>query len=261
MKKLLFISLCFLVFGCEIENISSTAPYMITYAPESILTNTANLSGKVLGEGGSNITEYGIVWSETFPPNINDTKRIEGERIGFFSTNYTDFNANTTYYCASYGINEIGVAYGQIFEFTTTSEPACEPTIDNYIDLGQSNIIIDTVDYENPSGFNDGNVQFETNTWTSALRMKLRFNEIDGNFPLTGEYTTVFEYDNQSTKSNGEIVVSITDFGSGSLGGGYAQAEQKVYVENDGSDNITFIFCGVTVSDDYELTGKFTYNP
>jgi hypothetical protein len=261
MKKLLFLSLCFLIFSCEIENISSTAPYMITYAPESVLTNTANLSGKVLGEGGNNISEYGIVWGETYPPTISDTKRIEGERLGFFSDTYSGFIANTTYYCASYGINDLGIAYGQVFEFTTTSEPDCEPTLENYIDLGQSNIIINSVDYENPSGFNDGNVEFETSTWTSTLRMLLQFNEVDGALPLTGEYTTVFEYDTQSIKSNGEIVVSIIDFGFGSLGGGSALVDQKVYVDNDGANTITFIFCGVNVSDDYDLLGKITYNP
>ncbi|WP_026754109.1 hypothetical protein [Sediminibacter sp. Hel_I_10] len=261
MKRVLLLSLCVLVFSCEIENISTTEPYMVTYAPESVLTNTAVLSGKVLGEGGSNITEYGIVWSENFPPTINDTKMIEGDRIGFFSESYSGFSANTTYYCASYGINTIGVGYGDIYEFTTTSEPTCEPVTDNFIDLGESTYSIDNVTYENPSGFNDGNVEFTTNSNWSTLYMFLRFNEINGDLPLTGEYTTVSQYDNQSIKSNGEIVVSIQDFGFGSLGGGSAQIDQKVYVENDGANNITFTFCGITVSDDYELVGKFTYNP
>lgn len=262
MRKIILLIFSLIFFTCEIVNIDYLKPIIITYQPTSILTNSVVLSGQVFGEGGKDITEYGAVWSETFPPTIQDNKMVEGERVGYFNKRYEGFKSNTTYYYAAYGINEVGVGYGSVYEFKTNPEPSCNPTINNLINLGNGNISMNNIEFENSSlEFNDGNLQFETKTTGSTLKITLNFNEINGGFPLTGEYLTVSNFDNQSIKSNGEVKLSITDFGFGSLGGGKASEGQKIYIENDGSNNITFIYCNVNVSDKYTLNGKYTYTP
>lgn len=265
MKKLILAIFYITFFGCEITNIDYLKPIMITEEPSSILANSAIMGGEVLGEGGKDVLEYGVVWSETFPPTIKDNKITEGERIGWFSKRYDGLKSNTTYYYSTYGINEVGVGYGDIYEFTTNSEPTCSHPIDNRINtnnevngiLNIDNVILDN----RYIGFNDGNLQFETRIGYSTLNITLNFNEINGELPLTGEYLTVNQFDNQSIRSNGEVILHITDWGFGSLGGGRAEIGKKIYVENDGSDNIIFIFCDVYVNKNYTLNGKYTYNP
>ncbi|MEP5340175.1 MAG: hypothetical protein ABJL44_11285 [Algibacter sp.] len=265
MKKIILLIFCVTFFGCEIVNIDYLKPIMITEEPSSILTNSAVFEGRVLGEGGKDVLEYGAVWSETLPPTIQDNKIAKGERIGWFSERYDGLKSNTTYYYSAYGINEVGVGYGDIYEFTTNSDPPCNPTIDNRINtnngvngvLNINNVVIDN----RYIGFNDGNLQFETRISYSTLYITLNFNEINAELPLTGEYLTVRSFDNQSTRSNREIILDISDYGIGNLGGGKAGIGEKIYVENDGSDNITFIFCDVLVNENYTLNGKYTYNP
>jgi hypothetical protein len=237
---------------------------MITDEPISVLTNSAVLGGRVFGEGGKDVIEYGVVWSENFPPTINDNKVVEGMRLGSFSKRYSGFKPNTTYYYSTYGINQEGIGYGTTYNFVTNAKPPCSHPIDNRIDTNNNVngvINIDDVVYENPSGFNDGNVRFKTGTFSSTLRITLNFNEIGSDLPLTGEYITVISFDNQSIKSNREVMLSITDFGLGSLGGGKANSGKKIYVENDGFGHLSFTFCDVTVNNNYTLNGKFTYKP
>tara|TARA_R110002096_G_scaffold132257_1_gene282488 strand:+ start:1976 stop:2830 length:855 start_codon:yes stop_codon:yes gene_type:complete len=264
MNKIILLLISITLFGCEITNIDYLMPIMGTDEPSSILTNSAVLGGKVLGEGGKDIFEYGVVWSETFPPTIEDNKMIEGERIGWFSGRYEGLKSNTTYYYSSYGINEVGVGYGEVYEFKTNSEPICAPAVDNRINTGNNVngiININNVISDNRFlGFNDGNIQFETETNWSSVKITLQFNEIDGNLPLTGEYSTVYEFNNQSEKSNGEVKLSVSDWDIGSLGGGGASPNEKVYIENDNLGNITFIFCDVYVNEHYTINGKYTYN-
>lgn len=264
MKKILFTLLSFAFFTCEIVNIDYLEPIMKTNEPTSVLTNSSIFGGRVLGEGGLDVIEFGIVYSENFPPTIEDNKSIEGNRIGYFSKRYDGLKSNTTYYCSAYGINETGVGYGEVYEFKTNAEPICSPVTNNRINTGNnvnSIISIDNVVSDDRFlGFNDGNVQFQTSTSWSTLRIILQFNEIDAELPLTGEYNTVYNFDNQSIRSNGEVKLNISDFGIGNLGGAESSPGNKIYVKNDGSGNITFIFCDVVVNENYTLDGKYTYN-
>lgn len=258
MKKFSVILIILLFGSCKIENINYFEPIITTDEPKRVLTNSALLGGSALAEGGKDITEFGIVWSKNFPPTIDDNKNIEGERLGSFSKLYSDFESNTTYYYCAYGLNEVGVGYGEIYTFTTSAEPICSPQLENYLDLGSSDLQVDDVTNEEPSGFNEGNIEFTAFGSNSSARVILQFNEIDSALPLTGLYNTVRSFDNQSVKSNGELKLKILDFGIGSQGGGSATVGERVYIRNE-NDKITFIFCDIPVGNNYILNGKFTY--
>lgn len=257
MKKLLFLVIFTVIAGCEIENYSYYAPIMITNEPQSVLTNSATLGGRVLGEGGKEVTEFGVVWGKELPLDINVNKAIEGERLGSFSNTYKFLEANTNYYYSAYGVNEEGVGYGQIFEFKTSAEPSCIPERDNYIDFGETALTIRNIYYTTETGFSDGNMEFTAHALNSALFMEIGFNETDRVLPLKGEYQTIIDFDNQSEKSNTEVRVKIFDYGLRSIGGGRAPIGQKLYIENV-NDEITFIFCDFIVGD-LVLNGKCTY--
>ncbi|MEP0265503.1 hypothetical protein [Dokdonia sp.] len=258
MKKAILYLIAIISISCEIENIDPLAPIMVTDEPTNIQANSAVLGGFVLGEGGKAITEYGLVLGLSNPPTVQDVKIQVGTGIGFFSDTYDILTPSTTYYYSTYGINEVGIGYGQVFQFTTDPAPSCDPQQENSINTGFGTISINTVSLDDPSGFNDGNLEFETSTFSSTLRIKVRFNEIDANLPLTGAYTTVNSYDNQSIRSNGEVIILIEDFGIGSQGGGTSPIDETLFIENDGN-TVTFIFCDLSVGSVYNLNGKFSY--
>lgn len=260
MKKLIFLALV-VVYGCEIENINYITPIAVTDAPFNVQANSAILGGAVLGEGGKDVVEYGLVWSTNDTPTIDDTKIVLGDRIGSFSNTYDSFEANTTYFYRAYGISEVGVGYGGTYGFTTKSEPPCDPEIDNRINTQTAQITINDVDVTFPSfGFDDGNIQFETSTFSSTIRITVQFNEVDRQFPQTGEYTTVLgDFDGDDNLSNGSAKLFLTDFGIGSQGGATAVPGTVFYVEDNGGA-VSVIFCDTPLGDTYVLNGKFTVN-
>ncbi|MES2543424.1 MAG: hypothetical protein V4548_00950 [Bacteroidota bacterium] len=259
MKKLIVVLVIFF-YGCEIQNINYLTPIVVTDEPQNILTNSAILGGTVLGEGGKDVTEYGIVWSTNEFPTTQDNKIVKGTRRGTFSDSYAIFQPSTTYHYRVYAINEVGIGYGGDYEFTTSAEAPCNPVQDNRVSLftGQT-ISINGIDLTHPSyGFNEGNVQLETNSYSSTARIKVQFNEVNSAFPLTGEYTVVGDYfGNNENLSRGEAKLYISNYGSG-FGGATAAPGTKFYVVND-NNKLTIIFCDTYVSSNYILNGKFTY--
>lgn len=259
MKKLFVFVILFLM-SCEVENYNYIVPVVETYEASSVQINSATLGGIVLSEGGKDVSEYGVVWSTSNPPTINDNKEIKGARLGEFYDSYVTFQPNTKYFYAAYAINEVGVSYGQIGNFTTQVEIPCNPTTNNYINLSTSQIAINNVDVTYPSySFGDGNIQFETSTSSSTARITVQFDEVDRNFPLTGEYTVTNSpnFGSNINLSEGYAKLFITDWGWGSAGHATAVVGTKFYVENDGT-KVNVIFCNTPVGTQYVLNGKFS---
>lgn len=269
MEKLIFymkkISLLFLLLflnGCEIENINYFVPIVLTYQPENVLTNSASLGGEVGSEGGKKITEYGIVWSKSANPTINDNKIVKGSRIGITYETYSIFEPNTIYYYRFYAKNEIGIGYGEEYSFKTTMVAPCNPTQNNRITLNNylPAIKIDRVEVTNPSwGFDKGNIEFKASSYSATARIVVQFNEYNKNPPLTGVYKVVLgEFGNGNNLSTAEAKLSIEDYGS-YFGGAVAVKGTTFYVKNE-NDILTIIFCDTPVGDNYVLNGKFSYS-
>ena len=85
-----------------------------------------NVYPSTVNDGGSVITEKGIIWS-TSP---NPTTSLNTKLIGILSTTFTGLSANTTYYVRAYAINAIGTSYTNEVSFTTLplSIPILYPT-------------------------------------------------------------------------------------------------------------------------------------
>lgn len=259
MKKL-FLLFLVVACSCEIENIDYLTPIVFTDEPVNVQANTAILGGSVLGEGGKDVLEYGLVWSTADAPTISDEKLVKGERLGSFSDLIGGFTNATTYYYRAYAINEIGVGYGQTYQFTTNAEAACDPVKDNFIDTKTAQINISDVDLSFPSyGFDEGNLQFEATSFSSTIRIRVQFNELNQVFPQTGQYTTIQgDFDGQYNLSNGSAKLYLIDYGIGSQGGATAAPGTVFYVENSGTE-LTIIFCDTPLGEPYILNGKFTY--
>ncbi len=105
-------------------------PSLTTTAISQITNNSARSGGNVTSDGGSPISERGVVYAITTDPTTNDNKINSGTTgTGSFVVNISSLLANTTYYVRAYAINANGTAYGNVVQFTTTGGGSTIPTV------------------------------------------------------------------------------------------------------------------------------------
>lgn len=102
---------------------TATVPTGITTTSLAFITqSTATGGGSIIGDGGSTITSRGICWSNiTTSPTITNSKTIDGNGVGTFTSFLTTLTPNTTYYVRAYATNSVGTAYGNVLSFTTVA--------------------------------------------------------------------------------------------------------------------------------------------
>jgi hypothetical protein len=106
-----------------VTTLSATIPTGITTnSISSIMQNTATSGGNSTGDGGASITSRGVCWSNTTSsPTTANSKTIDGNGIGSFTSNMTSLLPSTTYYVRAYATNSVGTAYGSAKIVTTSS--------------------------------------------------------------------------------------------------------------------------------------------
>ena len=122
------------VYGPRVEKVI-TLPTVITQRVTEFTSDYAQIDYEIADDGGSNITEAGIVYSLSPNPTIADYKESFDRYPDSYTYDLTGLQPNTTYYVRAYAINEIGVAYGEELSFTTLEKVYIEP---ERIDLGLS---------------------------------------------------------------------------------------------------------------------------
>jgi len=102
----------------------SNIPAVSTYAVSEITSTTATSGGNVSADGGSSITERGLVWHTSINPTtvVNTGITTDGTGLGTFTSSIAGLAENTTYYVRAYATNGNGTEYGQNIEFTTKNE-------------------------------------------------------------------------------------------------------------------------------------------
>jgi len=129
----------YIVTGTNQYNCTATATKTVTVNPILPTVNTINVSditsttvscgGHVVSEGGAVVTAYGVCWSTSHNPTINNTHTNDGSGSGPFSSLIMGLTPNTTYYVRAYATNSAGTAYGEEVTFTT----ACNTVTINII--------------------------------------------------------------------------------------------------------------------------------
>lgn len=109
-------------------------PSVTTNDVTDVTTNSAVCGGNVISDGGSAVTAYGICWSTTPNPTIDNSYTQDGQGIGNFVSSITELLENTTYYVRAYAINVNGTAYGEERSFTTLAGNTINGH--EYVDLG-----------------------------------------------------------------------------------------------------------------------------
>ena len=85
----------------------------------TITKEGASIDSRILSDGGSEITERGVVWSLSSNPTIDDNKSVSSDSEDTFSNLLTNLNHLTEHYVRSYVTNSIGTYYSADSEFTT----------------------------------------------------------------------------------------------------------------------------------------------
>jgi hypothetical protein len=95
-------------------------PSVTTSDPTSLTSTSVTLSGNATADGGSAITQKGIVFSLQSGPTISLTTKSEnGAGTGLFSATVSGLSRNTRYYYRAYATNSVGTIYGTEKSFTT----------------------------------------------------------------------------------------------------------------------------------------------
>ncbi|MBD3645993.1 MAG: hypothetical protein HUJ31_00770, partial [Pseudomonadales bacterium] len=98
----------------------------------NIQATSADLGGTVSSDGGGTVSDRGIVWNTTTPPESGGTSVSMGSGLGTFSQNVTGLPNGTLVYYRAYATNESGTAYSTVDSFTPSGPPVVtSPTVAN----------------------------------------------------------------------------------------------------------------------------------
>ncbi len=90
-----------------------------TAASSAITPYTAQVGGNVTADGGTSITNRGVVYNTTGSPTLADTViNTNAAGTGSYSTTLSGLTPGETYYYRAFAQNEIGTSYGATSNFT-----------------------------------------------------------------------------------------------------------------------------------------------
>ena len=89
----------------------------------------ATITGQVTNNGGADIDEKGICWSDALhAPTVGNLKLEDSSEGSNINLRLTDLKAGTQYYVRAYAHNKNGYAYSETMEFTT--KQTYKPTVE-----------------------------------------------------------------------------------------------------------------------------------
>ncbi|TRX30276.1 hypothetical protein FNW52_20320, partial [Flavobacterium sp. ZT3R18] len=95
------------------------APTVTTTTQTNAGAVKATLGGAVTADGGSTVSERGIVWATATDPTTANNKITNGTGLGSFSATIAALPPFTLVYYRAYAINTTGTGYGTTLSFTT----------------------------------------------------------------------------------------------------------------------------------------------
>ncbi|RDB03692.1 hypothetical protein [Runella aurantiaca] len=118
-------------FKTDSPPVTIVKPVVETTEVTDITTTNAVGKGRIVANGGSDLTEYGICWiAGNGEPTISNSKKTTTNRDanGNFSGVIDNLTANTLYSVRAFATNASGTGYGQTKQITSASAVACTVT-------------------------------------------------------------------------------------------------------------------------------------
>lgn len=92
---------------------SVTVPTVTTTSSSSITNTSFSTGGNVTSDGGSTVTQRGVVYGTNSSPTLaNSSYTTDGTGTGSFTSYLTELTGNTNYYYRAYATNSVGTSYG-----------------------------------------------------------------------------------------------------------------------------------------------------
>lgn len=117
-KLYVFLLVIFALPACNSEE-KSFPPGIITASVDEITGTTARVGGKIINNGGANITDRGVYWGNSSDPELSGTKLQSGSGDGTFYETLSGLAPGKKYYVKAYAVNTAGIALGDETFFTT----------------------------------------------------------------------------------------------------------------------------------------------
>jgi hypothetical protein len=108
------------ISSCKDDDEPQTVPQVTTSEITDPTATTATAGGEITDDGGSGISEKGVVYSTTNDvPTITDTKLEATGSSDEFTVPLTGLTPSSTYYVRAYATNKKGTGYGDVVELST----------------------------------------------------------------------------------------------------------------------------------------------
>ncbi|MEY2691711.1 MAG: hypothetical protein RIT03_101 [Bacteroidota bacterium] len=101
--------------------ILNTPPVLTTLEMSYLTMTSSNSGGIIISDGGSPITNRGVVWNNLPNPTIDLTTKTSNDfyNDATFISQINGLISNTVYYVRAYATNGVGTSYGNQITFTT----------------------------------------------------------------------------------------------------------------------------------------------
>ena len=97
-------------------------PIVIVIVDISAGARQATIGCNVTDDGGAEVTDRGVCWSESANPDLSDSHNHNGSGTGAFNSYITGLLPNTTYHVRGFATNVAGTDYTDDSDFVTTSD-------------------------------------------------------------------------------------------------------------------------------------------
>ena len=106
----LIITIPALLLECNKDKVE--IPKLTTTDPTKISVSSITSGGGIVTDGGSAIISRGACWNPRSLATTEDSKTLDGEGVGNFSSLISGLNENTIYSVRAYATNSVGTGYG-----------------------------------------------------------------------------------------------------------------------------------------------------
>lgn len=164
-RLLLYLSLMIVVISfssCDDDEKPKTIPEVSVPVVSDVATNSAVVEAEVIGDGNSEITSAGFVFSDAVSvPTIADDKIEVTIASDEFGTLLEHLKSGTTYYVRAYAVNSVGMGYGEVIEFTTGNAAPMAASVTIAGDFEVNKQLTATYNYVDSEGDVEGSTIFQ----------------------------------------------------------------------------------------------------
>ena len=210
---------------------SVSKPSVKTVGSSEVTSTSAVLSGMVVSENGSPVTERGFVWIQGDDiPTVNSHKLIVDGNLAEFSATLSGLDPNKKYSYRAYATNSKGTSYGDVMMFETVAgKPSLSATSITNI-TGTSAIFACTVTSHGGSTVTEVGFYYSTSDVIDASAVKVSTAYSTDNFTLSAsglEVGTQYYVWAYAKNGAGESTNTVTSFKTTSAAPGVVTADAE----------------------------------